>query len=431
MTNQQRNELERSILVGIIYGHIEAIGKYDASITVKDFSSLEHKVIFRMFQQIKDWSSEEIDINTIIDFDEELFGEILSEYYPDPHEMENGKKRIQSILESFKDSLPPENTEANVKMLKNYSKHNIDFDEYPPIGSASTLDDAIQKAIDRTKREKDGEIFRYKSGFERLDEAIKGFENGRLYILGAEPKLGKSLLISQWAYNIAQENIPVAIISLEMTTMEIAQRYLCTKTDTNTVNELNVIEMEKIKGELESLPIMLYDEPLHIEQLTKLVDTLVTENGIKIIFIDYLGLIGGSFNSRTKTDEFNDIVRTVKNLAKQFDIPIIAVASLAIKQMYAYKRNNKKPTAGDFRDSGQLSYDADCIIFLWRPNEADETRRELCVAFSRHTKQGVSISLFFDTNKLLFSESSSDGHIEEERPPSPPVKDYFASLRRK
>ncbi len=97
----------------------------------------------------------------------------------------------------------------------------------------------------------------------------------------------------------------------------------------------------------------------------------------------------------------------------------LTVASLAIKQMYG-KRTSRRPTASDLRDSGQISYDADSILFMWKPIEADESYRQLIVAYSRHSSQMKCVDLYFDEQNLTFSETlQGEGQPLAEPPPKP------------
>src|SRR5208283_4407931 len=111
---------------------------------------------------------------------------------------------------------------------------------------------------------------------------IRGLENGRLYVIGSEPKIGKSLFIEQVALNIAKEEIPVCVISLEMTKIEFAKRFLSMCSSVGSVNELNIKQLKKLDGKLRRLPIMIYDEPLSIDQLPVVITKMVNENGARV-----------------------------------------------------------------------------------------------------------------------------------------------------
>ena len=215
-----------------------------------------------------------------------------------------------------------------------------------------------------------------RSGFEKLDKITSGWQNSDLVIIAARTAMGKTAFVLSMAKNMAVNfNIPVALFSLEMSNVQLVNRLI-----------VNVCEIpgEKIKsgqlapyewGQLDYKIKELYDAPLYVddtpslslfELLTK-ARRLVREHGVKIIIIDYLQLMnatGMKFGSREQ--EVSMISRSLKQLAKELNIPVIALSQLSRK---VEERNdgNKRPQLSDLRESGAIEQDADIVCFIHRP----------------------------------------------------------------
>ena len=411
---------EKEFLGELIQKGSEELARVSLQIGKSDFYFDEHRFIFEMLKSI-DHDKKNICRDDILNYFGSYFEQQWEDYFKE-EDAYDGRERTQSILEHLFELEPLNSITDNISIIKEFVLQNYkpDSDNSDEI-KITPLSKAIEGALTEIQKEQNGEIFRYKTGFRRLDSIIRGLENGRLYVLGAWPKCGKSLFVGQLALNIARDKIPVGIISLEMTKTELAKRYLSMYSSVNTVTELNINELKKIKDELQHLPIMIYDKSLSVDQLPVVITKMVNENGARVIFIDYLGLIRGDGSAFSKTDEVTDAVRMAKQLAKKLNVPVFLVASLTIKQMMG-----KEPTAADFRDSGQIPYDADCIIFMWKKNLKDETYRELIIANSRYTRQMERVDLYFDQSKVTFSETLTLKVVAEELPP-PEVK-YFKNL---
>ena len=294
------------------------------------------------------------------------------------------------------------------------------YSKFENIQPYHTLKAATDELIEQLEREKNGEVVRLPTGYDGLDRIIKGYENGRLYVLGAEEKIGKSIFVSQSAVSIARKDIPVGILSLEMKRTELARRYLSMIAGCDAVNRLDIPALKEHSERFSNLPILIHDLSLNTKQLAQKIQSLVIERNVGIVFVDYLQLVEASAKSYSKTDEINQTVRTLKRLAMDLNIPIVLIASLTIKGMYS--RAERKPRASDFRDSGQIPYDADCILMLWKPDTSDESYRELFVERSRYSRTGEPIPLLFDTERLLFVPTEKR---ELSAIPTNGTEDYF------
>ena len=230
----------------------------------------------------------------------------------------------------------------------------------------------LQKAAART----DG-LSGLESGFYALDKMTSGWQNSDLVIIAARPAMGKTAFVLSMAKNMAvNAKIPVALFSLEMSNVQLVNRLI-----------VNVCEIpgEKIKsgqlapyewGQLDYKIKELYDAPLFVDDTPSLsvfelrtkARRLVREHGVKIIIIDYLQLMnasGMSFGSRQ--EEVSTISRSLKGLAKELNIPIIALSQLNRGVESREGIDGKRPQLSDLRESGAIEQDADMVCFIHRP----------------------------------------------------------------
>jgi replicative DNA helicase len=248
-------------------------------------------------------------------------------------------------------------------MKKDYTQIN------PVIQEAYEM---LQKAAART----DG-LSGLESGFYALDKMTSGWQNSDLVIIAARPAMGKTAFVLSMAKNMAvNAKIPVALFSLEMSNVQLVNRLI-----------VNVCEIpgEKIKsgqlapyewGQLDYKIKELYDAPLFVDDTPSLsvfelrtkARRLVREHGVKIIIIDYLQLMnasGMSFGSRQ--EEVSTISRSLKGLAKELNIPIIALSQLNRGVESREGIDGKRPQLSDLRESGAIEQDADMVCFIHRP----------------------------------------------------------------
>ena len=232
--------------------------------------------------------------------------------------------------------------------------------------------DMLQKAAARS----DG-LSGIASGFHQLDKMTSGWQNSDLVILAARPAMGKTAFALTMAKNMAvDQKIPVAFFSLEMSNVQLVNRLI-----------VNVCEIkgEKIKSgqlapyewgqldhrikELYGAPLFVDDTPsLSVFELRTKARRLVREHGVKVIMIDYLQLMnasGMSFGSRQ--EEVSTVSRSLKGLAKELNIPILALSQLNRGVENREGNEGKRPQLSDLRESGAIEQDADMVLFIHRP----------------------------------------------------------------
>ena len=214
------------------------------------------------------------------------------------------------------------------------------------------------------------------TGFTKLDRLTSGWQPSDLIIVAARPGMGKTALTLTMARNIAvDQNIPVAFFSLEMSSVQLITRLISSETGLSS-EKLRTGKLEKHEWEqlnvkvksLEKAPLFIDDTPsLSIFDLRAKARRLASQYGIKMIMIDYLQLMtaGGSQKGGNREQEISMISRNLKALAKELNVPVIALSQLS--RAVETRGGSKRPLLSDLRESGAIEQDADIVAFIYRP----------------------------------------------------------------
>ena len=237
------------------------------------------------------------------------------------------------------------------------------------------ISDAIKKIQDASNR-KSG-LSGLATGYHDLDKVTSGWQNSDLIIIAARPAMGKTALVLSMAKNMAVDfNTPIAVFSLEMSNIQLVNRLISNvceikgeqiKSGQLTEQEWDVL-MSRVK-QLYAAPIYVDDTPqLTVFELQTKARRLVREHGVKIIMIDYLQLMHASgLNINSRQEEVSTISRSLKGLAKELNIPIIALSQLNRGVENREGEEGKRPQLSDLRESGAIEQDADIVCFIHRP----------------------------------------------------------------
>ena len=323
-----------------------------------------------------------------------LSNEIAKEAYDDT-------KDVGEILDTVEKSI--------FQITQNQLKGG--FEHIDPI-----LQDAFEK-LDKISSHK-GTVIGIPSGLLDLDEMTSGFHNGDLIIVAGRPSMGKTALALTMMRNAAIEaKMKVGFFSLEMANYQLAMRLLCAeaRVDSHQVRTGNLPKahwknLSLSVGPLADAPIYLDDSAaLTVLELRAKARRLKAENNVDMIIVDYLQLMQGPLGSENRQQEISTISRSLKALAKELNIPVIALSQLsrAVEQ-----RAEKKPQLSDLRESGAIEQDADVVIFLYRPwvytqDEEDVGKAEIIVAKQRNGPTG-SASATFISRFAKFENLSMD-----------------------
>ncbi|MEI6462837.1 MAG: replicative DNA helicase [bacterium] len=252
-----------------------------------------------------------------------------------------------------------------------------------------------------------------KTGFTKLDNLIGGFQKSDLIILGARPSVGKTSLALDVARHAAVKGkANVGFFSLEMSNMQLMYRLLSMQTGANLwdlrMGHLTDKQFEVLPdalGILSESNLYIDDTPgASITEIRTKARRLKMEKGLDIIFIDYLQLVTGN-NKENRVQEVSDISRQLKNIARELDIPVIALSQL---NRAVESRNDRRPQLSDLRESGSIEQDADIVMFLHREemyNQQTENKgtAELIIAKHRNGPTGT-IDLFFVKEQARYRE---------------------------
>ncbi|MBR3512461.1 MAG: replicative DNA helicase [Clostridia bacterium] len=271
-----------------------------------------------------------------------------------------------------------------------------------------------------------GNIAGIPTGFNDLDVKLAGLHNSDLIILAARPAMGKSAFAINIAANVAvQSNVPVAIFNLEMSKEQIGNRILCSEAmvDSNKIRTGQIDDEDWVKlagtiGRLSDAPIYIDDTPgITITEIRAKCRKLKLEKEIGLVVIDYLQLIAGTGKAGSREQEISEISRSLKILAKELEIPVIAISQLS---RGAEKREDKRPMLSDLRESGAIEQDADIVMFLYRDdyyNEDSEKKNvaEVIVAKQRSGSTGTvelawlpSYTKFGNLDRRYYNQDSGE-----------------------
>ena len=276
----------------------------------------------------------------------------------------------------------------------------------------SVLSPIVDKALDLVKlaHANQGGITGISSGLNKLDEMTCGWQNSDLVIIAGRPAMGKTAFALSLAKNIAgDQKIPMAIFSLEMSDVQLTNRLISNackidgkKLLSGQLDKQDWLRLDKKLDILKVAPLYIDDtESLSVMELRTKARRLVKEHGVKLIMIDYLQLMTASgmrYNSRQ--EEVSLISRSLKGLAKELNIPVLALSQLNRGVESRVGPEGKRPQLSDLRESGAIEQDADMVIFLHRPEyygilmSSDgliDYKDKAEVIISKHRKGGTGI----------------------------------------
>lgn len=245
------------------------------------------------------------------------------------------------------------------------------------------------------------------SGFIDVDERTSGFQPGDLIIVAGRPSMGKTSFCLCVAQHLGTElREPVAVFSLEMSKMQLVLRMLCSearvdahKLRSGFIGRADWAKLTTAAGRLAEAPIFIDDTPaISVLEMRAKARRLKAEHGLKMIIVDYLQLMRGRRNADTREQEISEISRSLKSLAKELDIPVIALSQL---NRAVESRGEKRPLLADLRESGAIEQDADVIIFIYRDElyhktEENAGRAEINIGKQRNGPTGIVNLAFID-----------------------------------
>ncbi|MBR2998213.1 replicative DNA helicase [Candidatus Saccharibacteria bacterium] len=268
------------------------------------------------------------------------------------------------------------------------------------------MPDALERIVELKKNK--GGVRGLKTGFHDIDKITAGFRKGDLIIVGARPAMGKTTMAQNLAYNIASINKKgVLFFSMEMAASEIIDRIISDvasvdswKLQTGNLNDEEFTRIDDAMSEMDEVPIYIDDtSSLNILEIRNKARRAMHDHQIGIVIIDYLQLIAGSDRYKgNRVQEVTEISRGLKILARELEIPVVALAQLSRN---VTGRDDPRPVLSDLRESGSIEQDADLVMFLHRPDyykkddEEKDNITELLIRKHRHGSIGT-VKLYFE-----------------------------------
>lgn len=278
------------------------------------------------------------------------------------------------------------------------------------IAIRDVLTDSFDR-LDELNRNKD-KLRGVPTGYRDLDTLLAGLQPSDLIILAARPSMGKSSLAINIAQHVSiQEGVPVAIFSLEMSKEQLVDRLLASEANIDSwkLRNANLSDMDFQKigeamAKLSEAPLFFDDSVgINVMEMRTKARRLQAEHGLGLIIIDYLQLMQGN-GSSNRVEEVSDISRSLKGLARELNVPVIALSQLS---RAVENRPGRLPQLADLRESGSIEQDADVVMFIYREDyyEKETERKNIADILIRKHRNGPigQVELFFKAEQMLFT----------------------------
>ena len=315
-----------------------------------------------------------------------------------------------------------ENVDSIMDMAE---KKVFDLAQKKNVKGYTPIKDVLAESLEKIEElyNQKGTVTGISTGFTDLDNITAGLHNSDLIIVAARPAMGKSAFAINLATNAAvKSNVPVAIFNLEMSKEQVGNRILCSeamidsnKIRTGQLGDEDWVKLANTIGTLSEAPIYIDDTPgISIMEIRAKCRKLKLEKNVGLVVIDYLQLIQGTGGrNSSREQEISEISRSLKIIAKELDIPVIALSQLS---RGAEKRDDKRPMLSDLRESGAIEQDADIVMFLYRDdyyNKESEKRNIAEVIIAKHRGGSTgTVDLAWMGNYTKFGNSAHN--YEEE-----------------
>lgn len=393
---------------------------------IRDLSSKEQPIdILTVIEELK--KSEQIDIIGGPYYITQLTSRVASAAHIEYHARIIAQKFIQRELIRISSEIQERafDDSEDVLDLLNFSEDQLfkvaEGNIKKEVNKIRPLIDLAIEQIEEAGKREDG-LSGVASGFSEIDRITSGWQNSDLVIIAARPSMGKTAFVLSMARNMAVEhNVPVAIFSLEMSSIQLVTRLIVSETELPVekirTGKLQNYEWEQLEYKIKQLhdaQIFIDDTPaISIFELRAKCRRLVRQHHIKTIIIDYLQLMSAGSDNKTGTreQEVSTISRALKAMAKELNVPIIALSQL--NRSVETRGGNKRPVLSDLRESGAIEQDADMVLFIHRPEYYKQTEdeeghsligiAEIIIAKHRNGALG-DVRLKFNSNMAKFTE---------------------------
>ena len=402
-----------------------------------DFYKNRHKLIFDSIIDLSE-KNENIDILTVVQqlkasgkleeaggagYISSLTSEVPSsaniEYYAKIVQEGSVRRHLLKISGNIT-SGAMDNTVPTGQVLEEAERDIFEITEKQYVGGYQSIRELLPGALDAIQKlMKSGDVCTgVPSGYNDLDHLTNGFQKSEFIVIGARPSIGKTALALSMAANISiRHKIPTGFFSLEMSSQAIMMRLLASEARIRSnlirsgfLSEMQISKLHDAVGEIYEAPLYIEASPeVKILDLRSQARKMQKQNGVQIIFIDYLTLIQAENKTIPRHEQIAEISRSLKALARELDMPIVVLSQ--VKR----ETEGKKPSLADLRESGSIEQDADLVMFLHRERMGDDSSREmpavidteLIVAKQRNGPIG-EINVMFRPSFTRFESKSSE-----------------------
>jgi replicative DNA helicase len=386
----QQIEAEQSLLGGIM---VDSLGLPSALEVLKgdEFYKESHRLIFTAIQDLFE-RNEPVDILTVTNLLEERkqlesvggasYIAALTDAMPTSSNVAayakiiNEKAVMRRLIQSANEiiSFAYGGGKSTEEVLDSAEAAIFRIAERRIRNSYFPLKEVIKKNIETIERYQEYRetVTGVPSGYKDLDKLTAGFQKSDLIIIAARPSMGKTALGLCIARNAAKESgVPVGFFSLEMSKEQLAMRLLCSEARVDSHKIRSGFLSRQECGKLLQAAGLFMDVPIYIDdtpaisplELRAKARRIMADQGLGLVIVDYLQLMRGRDTAERREQEISEISRSLKGLAKELDIPVIAIAQLNRK---VEERTDKRPLLSDLRESGAIEQDADVIAFIYR-----------------------------------------------------------------
>ena len=423
-------EMEKKLLSAMMLKDGEVISEVATILRAEDFYREEHRCIYRAMLQVYSRGTppdvllieEELKrtgelqkvrrdyLFALIDYEFTTTRAILQA------KTIKDKAQLRRVIQACEEIIYDSGEEQKpVKEILEDAERKIFAVTYKTVAKIESINTIIQRAFERviSHAEHPDEMTGVETKLIGLDRVLNGLQKSDLIILAARPSMGKTALALNIATNAAKLGATVAIFSLEMSKGQIAERLMSTLSGVNSQNmktgNLTDEEMRDLINAVEDiagLRLHIDDTPgISLLEMRSKLRRLAHETGLDLIVIDYIQLMQGG-RAENRQQEISEISRSLKALAREMDVPILALSQLSRS---VELRADKKPQLSDLRESGSLEQDADIVMFLYRDeyyNRDDETNKNIAELIIAKNRNGptTSIGLQFTKEIMRFGD---------------------------
>jgi len=433
-------ESEQAVL-GCMLINKESVSKAIQELTSNSFYDKSNAIIFENMQKLfnDNKNIDYVSLGNQLEKNKQL--ESVGGYHyltgltngaPSAHSVDNYAKivkekeilrRIISVAVNITDEAYDSKEDAN-NILDKAEQILFDISKDVQKGRFMEIEPILHEVLDSWGNRKSGVLTGVPSGFYDLDNLLTGFQDSDFIVLAGRPSMGKTALALNFSRNAAiDHNVKIGFFSLEMSSKQLVERLITSesKIDSHLVRtgKLPKHEWKKLSNSANNLSetSLFIDDTadLNIMELRAKARQLKAEKDIDIIFIDYIQLLNAP-NHESRQQEISYISRSLKALAKELNIPVVALSQLS---RAVESRTDHRPIMSDLRESGAIEQDADVVLFVYRKyvyskNEEDEGLGEIIVSKHRNGPTGLVKVTFVDkyARFMNMDYSSSDSNFQ-------------------